>query len=172
MTRDITSVCVGGSILGQYVHGRVFPPLVGRHILFVSLCRNIERPNWQVTLKWRWLWAMFGVTLARNMERALYIGLLRAIKHILKNSHVNKWSLCDWCFSYGTLSSFLVKPKTIGCHKMSFHRQMTNVLAVRGKFCYSTFVSCVCACSEFLWHTCIVWMCACAVGINDTHFHG
>lgn len=29
MTRDITSVCVGGSILGQYAHGEVFPPQAG-----------------------------------------------------------------------------------------------------------------------------------------------
>lgn len=43
----------------------------------------------KITLKRRWLWAMFGVTLAGNTEHALYIGLLKPIKHILKNSHVN-----------------------------------------------------------------------------------
>lgn len=42
-----------------------------------------------LTLKWGRLWAMFGVTLARNIEHALYIGLLRPVKHIFKNSHMN-----------------------------------------------------------------------------------
>lgn len=107
----------------------------------------------KVTLKWTWLWAMFGVRLARNTERALYIGLLKPIKHIFKNSHVNRQSLYDWCFS--------VRPTMIGCHIMSFCRQMTNVSASWGKLCYSTFVRRVCACSEFLWRTCTVRMCTC-----------
>lgn len=46
MTRDITSVCVGGSILGQSAYGKASPPSVsGKRILFVSLCPSIERPN-------------------------------------------------------------------------------------------------------------------------------
>lgn len=46
MTRDITSVCVGGSILGQSAYAKASPPSVsGKRILFVSLCPSIERPN-------------------------------------------------------------------------------------------------------------------------------
>lgn len=52
MTHDITSVCVGGSILGQYVYSKASPLSVsGKHILFVSLYRNIERLNWQSNFK-------------------------------------------------------------------------------------------------------------------------